>query len=174
MSTLKDIESRTREYAVAYEHLSSTVEDLESTIRELKRSCMPAIKRAAERAAYAKQQLRLEIEAGRSLFEKPRTRLMHGVKIGLQKGKGEIDVPNCAKTIELIRRHLADQADALIKVQETPIKKALANLPAADLKRIGVTVIETGDQVVISIAGTDVERLVDALLDDGEDEARAA
>lgn len=171
VNAMQSIEVLTREYADAYQTLAAAVETLEAAIRDLKKKKLPAIKRAAEKAAVAKETLKTAIESVPQLFEKPRTRLLHGVKVGMQKAKGELEIPNGEKTVELIRKHFADLADTLIRVEETPVKKALANLPAVDLKRIGVTVIETGDQVVIKIAGTDVERLVDALLDSDEEAA---
>lgn len=174
MTDLKNIETLTREYADNYQQLAADVETLESAIRALKKKALPGIKRAAERAAVAKEKLKAAIEAAPQLFEKPRTRLFHGVKVGLQKGKGETQIPNEEKTIELIRKHLEDQAEVLIKTEETLVKKALANLAAADLKRIGVNVIEAGDQVVVKVADSDIEKLVDALFKDEETKHAAA
>lgn len=174
MTDLKNIETLTREYADTYQQLAADVETLESAIRALKKKALPSIKRAAERAAVAKEKLKAAIEANPQLFEKPRTRLFHGVKVGLQKGKGETQIPNEEKTIELIRKHLKDQAEVLIKTEPSLIKKALANLAAADLKRIGVNVIEAGDQVVVKVADSDIEKLVDALFKDEEIKRAAA
>lgn len=174
MTDLKDIETLARAYADEYQQLAADVEALESAIRALKKKALPAIKRGAERAAVAKEKLKAAIEAAPQLFEKPRTRLFHGVKVGLQKGKGETQIPDEEKTIALIRKHLEDQAEVLIKTEETLVKKALANLAAADLKRIGVNVIEAGDQVVVKVADSDIEKLVDALFKDEEVKRAAA
>uniref|UniRef100_UPI00248EC44C hypothetical protein n=1 Tax=Thalassobaculum salexigens TaxID=455360 RepID=UPI00248EC44C len=71
---------------------------------------------------------------------------------------------NPAKVVELIIKHLPEQTESLIKVTETPVKSALANLPTADLKRIGVTVTQTGDQVYIAPTDSEIDKLVDALV----------
>ncbi len=173
MTDLKDIETLTREYANNYLSLAADIETLEAAIRAVKKKALPGIKRAAERAAVAKEKLKAAIEAAPQLFEKPRTRLFHCVKVGLQKGKGETQIPNEEKTIDLIRKHFPDQAEILIKTEETVVKKALANLAAADLKKIGVNVIEAGDQVVVKVADSEIEKMVDALFKD-EEIARAA
>lgn len=174
MTTLKDIESLTREYADYYQQLAADVEILEAAIRTIKKKALPSIKRAAERAAVAKETLKAAIEEAPQLFDRPRTRLFHGVKVGLQKGKGETQIPNEEKTIELIRKHFEDQAEILIKTEETVVKKALANLTAVDLKRIGVNVIEAGDQVVVKVADSEIEKMVDALFKDEEIKRAAA
>jgi hypothetical protein len=173
VTTLKDIEALTREYADSYQQLASDVETLEAAIRVIKKKSLPMIKRAAEKAAAAKERLKDAIEENRKLFDKPRTRTFHGIKVGLQKGKGKIEIANPDKTVELIRKHLEDQAELLIKTEEVPIKDALQNLAASDLKRIGVTVIDATDQTVIKPMDSDIEKIVDVLLK-GDDEADAA
>lgn len=174
MTALKDIETLTREYADSYAALTSDVEALEAAMRTFKKKALPGIKRAAERAAVAKEKLKAAIEGAPALFEKPRTRLFHGVKVGLLKGKGELrwDDPN--QVVRLIRKHFPDQVEVLIRVIEAPVKPALAQLPAADLKRVGVTVVETGDQVIVKVADSDIEKMVDALFKDEADAAKRA
>lgn len=174
MTTLKDIEALTREYADSYQSLASDVEVLEAAIRTFKKKALPGIKRAAQAAAVAKEKLKAAIEASPALFEKPRTRLFHGVKVGLQKGKGELRWDDPDQVVRLIRKHFPDQVEMLIRVIEAPVKPALAQLPAADLKRVGVTVVETGDQVLVKVADSDIERMVDALFKDEADAVKKA
>jgi hypothetical protein len=72
--------------------------------------------------------------------------------------------------VERIRALFPKQADTLIKVTHAPVKSALQLLPAGELKRLGITVIDTGDQVFIQAADGEIEKLVDALLKDSEEE----
>ena len=174
MTDLKDIETLTREYADEYQELAADVEALESQIRALKKKALPGIKRAAERAAVAKEKLKAAIEAAPQLFEKPRTRLFHGVKVGLNKAVGTIEWSDADRVRTLIERHMPEKLDVLCKVTYRPLKAAIAQLPAADIKRIGCTIVETGDQVVVKIADSDIEKLVDALFKDEESERAAA
>ncbi len=171
MTTMKDIETLTREYADSYQQLASDVEVLEAAIRTIKKKSLPGIKRAAEKAAVAKEELKAAIEGAPALFEKPRTHLFHGVKVGLIKAKGTIEWGDADRVRALIERHMPDKLDVLCKVTYRPLKDAIAQLPAADIKRIGCTVVETGDQVLVKVADSDIERMVDALF---KDEANAA
>ena len=63
-----------------------------------------------------------------------------------------------------IKKHLPEQADVLIRTKEAPVKEALAQLTAAELKKIGVTIEDAGDTVVIKPVDSEVDKLVDALL----------
>lgn len=174
MTTLKDIESLTREYADNYQQLAADVETLEAAIRTIKKKALPSIKRAAERAAVAKEKLKAAIEAAPQLFEKPRARLFHGVKVGLQKGKGTIEWGDADRVRALIERHMPEKLDMLCKVTYRPLKDAIAQLPAADIKRIGCTIVETGDQVIVKVVDSDIEKMVDALFKDEEIKRAAA
>ena len=44
------------------------------------------------------------------------------------------------------------------------MKEALAQLSAAELKKIGVTLSEAGDQTVVRPVDSEVDKMVDALL----------
>lgn len=173
MATLEKIEKLTREYANARESLANTVRMLETKIETIKRQYLPTIKRQVGIAKEKKANLFSAIEESPELFVKPRTVIFAGVKVGYEKGKGKIEWESDDQVVRLIRKHFPDQEEVLIKKIEKPIKKALANLSVADLKKIGVTVEETGDVIVIRPTDSEVDKLVEALLKDNE-EAEAA
>jgi hypothetical protein len=131
---------------------------------------MPALKKAVARAAEKHDGLKATIEANPALFVRPRTMALHGIKFGFAKGKGVIKFDDAAQVCKLVRKHLPDQVETLLSVREKPIKDALAVLPAQDLKRLGCTVIETGDAVVIRSADSEVDKLVQALIVGATDE----
>lgn len=169
MTDLKDIETLTREYADHYQQLAADVEVLETAIRTTKKKMLPSIKRAAARAAAAKEQLKTAIEAAPQLFEKPRTRLFHGIKVGITKKKGRVEWDDEAKVIERIERLLPkDQVELLIRTDKSVHKPGVYDLTVADLKRLGITIVGDGDETVVKVADSDIEKMVDALLDDKE------
>lgn len=170
--TLETIELLTKEHASDRGVLAERVQSLHEEIDQAKRRKVPGIKAAVSRARDSQLRLRAAIEADKSVFERPRTRIFHGIKVGLQKAKGRLAFASAEKVIELVRRHFPERADVLIKTKETPAKTALLQLPAADLKKLGCTVEETGDEVVIAPINSEVDELVDALL--GRDAEEAA
>ncbi len=168
--TLSEIEQKTKDYADARSVLGDRVQRLNDEIEAIKKRLLPGIKKAVEIAAERKAILKASIEEGSSLFVKPRTIVAHGVKVGLEKGKGKVEWEDDDQVVKMIEKHFPDQADVLIKTKKTPVKKALSQLTVAELKKLGITVEETGDQVVIKGTDSDVDKLVKALLKEHENE----
>lgn len=164
MTQITDIELRTKAFSEARAAVAAIVTELNDGIDALKRQHMGSLKRAINRMAEKHDQLKALIEANPALFAKPRTVIFHGVKVGYQKGKGAITFDDADQVIKLIRKHMPDQADVLIATAEKPAKDALAQLTAAELKRIGVSVTDASDQVVIKPTDSETDKLVDALL----------
>jgi len=170
MATLGDIERLTKAFADGRGQLADRVRTLEHEITAIKRRRLQGIKNTVNAVLELQSSLKAALEDSRDLFVKPRTMIFHGVKIGFQKGKGKISWADDAQVVKLIRKHLPDQADVLVKTTEKPVKDALQQLSAADLKRIGVLVEETGDQVVIKSTDSEIDKFVDTLLKEDEPE----
>lgn len=170
--TLTTIDERTRAYTAKQRVLVDRVQDLTDEINTLKRRRLPGIKSAAIAAGEAKSALSAAIEAGSHLFEKPRTIVIDGCKVGLAKGKGKVVVEKKdeARVIARIRKLFPDRAEDLINTKETLAKSDLAKLPASDLKRLGLELAGTGDQVVIQMTDAEIQKLVDALLGEAENQ----
>ncbi len=164
--TLDHITTAANQFAYAHADLACTVSKLEDALRQVKNDYLRQLRKDVARAAEKRDALHRAISAAPHLFEKPRTLVINGIKVGYRKGTGGISCEDEAKTIALIRKHFAEeQADLLIKKTEKPIAKALADLDVATLKKIGCTVESTGDEVVIKPTN-DVDKIVTALLKD--------
>ncbi|MDD5107592.1 MAG: hypothetical protein PHC49_18510 [Desulfuromonadaceae bacterium] len=171
MSTLAAIETATKEYSDRRELLILLVEDLHTGIEALKRGRLPAIKDAAAAAANAKGALEAVIDDSRPLFIKPRSIIISGIQVGLRKGTGGLEYDEEAAVIRRIRKQLSEeQQDLLIKKIEKLIKKTLAQLDVATLKKLGVTVQGTGDVVLIKPVNSDVDKIVTAMLKEASGE----
>ena len=171
MPVMNDIERQTKVYAEAREKLAGMVAELTAGLEALKRDRLPAIKRALQRAAEKEAELRAVIEGAPELFTKPRTVVMHGVKVGWMKGAGKIDFDDPDQVVALIKKKLPDQADVLVATTEKPVKKALQQLSVKELQSIGCQVEGTDDVVVIKAVDSDVDKLVTALLRGATQEA---
>ena len=165
--TLPVLELAAKQFAADRADLAAQVQNLNSAIEALKRSAVPLIKRRVNAAAESHAKLSALIDQARHLFVKPRTIVCHGIKLGLQKGKGGIDWDDDEKLIQLIKKNFSqDEADLLVKTTEKPIVSALEDLDVATLKWLGCRVLDTGDQVLIKPADSQVDKLVTALLKD--------
>ena len=169
--TLEEIGKLCRCYADARDDLDRISEDIQEGRRQIIRSRMRALKGAVASTSAAKDELRQALEVSPDLFEKPRTRAIDGIKVGFRKLPGKIEVADEGRSIRRIREKLPGKADVLIVTRETLNRNALKGLSVKELASIGATLGDDEDEVVIKTASTDLDKLVDALLADGEEAA---
>jgi len=169
MASLGEIERLTKGFAEGRNELSARVRALEEEIQAVKKRHISGIKKVVALVMERQHALKAALEESRDLFVKPKTKILHGIKIGFQKAKGRISWTDDEQVVKLIKKHFPDQQDILIKTVEKPVKDALQQLTAAELKKLGVTVEETGDQVFIKSTDSEVDKFVDALLKDDEE-----
>lgn len=168
MADMTDIEECARYYAACRDELALRIRALEDEVAVAREAHRAGILDALRGHKRAEDRLRQAIEAAPGLFEAPRTRVLHGIRVGYQKGRGGLEIVDEEATVKLIRKHCPDKFDALVKVSEKPIRKALQNLDAGLLKRLGVNVLGTGDVVVLAATDGDLDKLIRALQgDDG-------
>lgn len=161
------IEETTRRFARAREFLRERVQSLENDMQSVRRRRMKGIKSAVAAATTEQEALAALLIETPNLFTAPRRTLtIDGIKVGYRKSKGTIVIADESATIRRIRKLLPDQADVLIKVKETVIKNAVPALAVSDLKRLGIEVEADTDEIVIKPVDSEVDKLVDALLQD--------
>lgn len=171
MASLGEIEALTKTFADARRDLECEVAALEGEIAEMKRKRMPVIRTLVGTARGAQDQLHTALAGSPECFQKPKSLVLHGIKVGFKKAPGKLEIANENGTIKLIRKHLPDRVDALIQTTEAVVKAGLNQLTAQQLKQIGVTVIDAGDEPFIKPEDGGVEKIVNALL---KDEAKDA
>lgn len=163
-TTIDDLAASAGVLAAARGQLGELVQALNAGLEALKADAMPDIRAAIGEASVAWAELEALIRLHPELFVKPRTVAAHGIVFGLEKGKGAIEIADADRTAELIRKHLPELAPTLLAVKAVPVRKAIAQLSAADCRRIGVQLVDATDQVVIRPAPSDVDKLVRALV----------
>lgn len=167
-TTMTAIEERARYYAACRDDLATRINALEAEVVVVREQHRAGILDALRAHKQAEEELREAITAAPELFDKPRTRVLHGIRVGYQKGKGGLEIADEEATVKLIRKHCPDKLDALVKVTEKPIRKALQNLDASLLKKLGIGILGTGDVIVLAATDGDLDKLIKALQgDDG-------
>ena len=165
-----ELEPAAKRFADAHTKLTELVNDVNAEIEAVKRLNLARIKNAVSKAAEAHADLKALIEANPGLFDKPRTVVLHGIKLGLQKGKGGIEFDDVEATISRIQTMFGVEAEPYLDWKPSVNKKALAELSVVALKKLGCTVLDTGDEVVIKPVDGDVDKIVRALLKDATEE----
>jgi hypothetical protein len=175
---LQAIEQLTSAYSAKMNVVVTKMSELDAEVRAIKRRKIAGIRAAVAAARDARAVLDEALKEQKGEFVKPRTRTFHGIKVGWRKLVGKLTWKDAEQVVKLIKQHYGERADMLallIKKTETPVKAALEQLTGVDLKKLGCTLSEDTDEVVISSDGTDIDKLVDALLEDAsDDEGRAA
>lgn len=166
MANLAEIEQKTTAYADSRENLNSLVWMLNEKIAKLKDTELPEIRAAAEETANRKQELHAALSESKGLFLKPKTLIIMGIKVGFVKAKGTISWDSAEMVVKRIKALFTDskERDLYIKTTEKPSKKTLQDLSAATLKKLGCTMSATGEEVVIAPTSNEIDKLVDALL----------
>lgn len=166
--TMQEIEDLTKNFADKRAALAHEMNTLEGAIARLKDSRRVTIRELVTDLAASHSRLELAVEDSAELFKRPKTHVLHGIKIGFRKEPGKVCFENAGQVVKLIRKHLDEQADTLIKITETPVKSALAQLSGAELKKIGATITDSADAVLIKPADSEIDKWIDALLADDE------
>jgi len=164
MADLTEIEKLAKEYAGARASLHLAAGQLDEQMTNLKKKALPKIAARAMFLGAIGKQLEAAIEESPELFKKPRTQVMHNIKVGFQKQSGTIEIKDAKSVIIKIRKLFPRRVKDLIQVKETPIKAALNKLPVADCRKLGITVHDATDVVVITAVKTDTDKLVEAFL----------
>ena len=168
--TLDEIERLASEYARRRTYLRERIEQAQAEVDAVKRRHHVILRRRIDAATNARGDLLAALGEAAEMFRKPRTRLLHGIKVGWRKRPGRIEIEDEAATIAAIKRKLSeDAAEDLIQVRERLDRRGLRNLSARDLMRIGAVAAADSDEPIAIPADSEIDKLVDALLDGAED-----
>lgn len=152
-------------YFEAHESLRERADEIRERQIKAGKRLLPGLKKRIAAASAARDELRAAVDADPRLWERPRTRALHGVKVGKRQLPGALEIDEAAAP-EPIRRYMPERYKALVKVETKLVKAAIKNLEPAMLERIGGRIVELGDETVIAIPKSAVDKLVEALLAD--------
>ena len=156
------------EYRQRHDDLFERLSALDQQIEQLKRRRAKGLRSAAVKLAQSQKRLKTLVAANPGEFKKPKTMTVARVKFGYQKQKGRTVWPSDSALCASIRRLFPDQVETLIKTTEKPVSKAVSNLPAADIKRLGATVEDSGDKVIIKLMDSEIDKLIERLIQSEE------
>jgi hypothetical protein len=161
---LAEIEKQTTDYGTAKRELDELVAEISERTETLKREFMPKLKAVMGKIAKKHETLYRSIADNVDLFEKPRTQIFEGIKVGLMKGKGKVFIEDEELTIKLIRKHLPEQEEYLIKTTYELIKSTIKKLSEKDMAKINVAIIDKDDRIVIESIDTTVQKILNSLI----------
>ncbi len=173
--SIEQIEKLAADYSSRRKDLAELVINLQDEIEAARRKYLKAIRIAVANAAEAHDKLKNSVKAAPGEFEKPKTRTLHGIRVGYMKQRGQVVFDNETAVIKRIRDQLPTmQAELLIRTTESVHKPAVYDLVASDLKRLGIRIEDDEDVVTIKPVDKEVDKLVDQLLKSAQTEEAEA
>lgn len=167
IDVLREIETATHHYAGKRDDLRAIAGRCKAEVDVIRERYRTEIRAAAADAAVAHDGLVALIGVNRAVFDKPRTRLFSGIKVGLRKTPGRIEFADAKRVLELIRKKLPELVERLIRTKEEPNREQIKELEPKQLAAIGASLIATGDEVVVDHASDEIDKLIDALTAEG-------
>ena len=165
MHSIEDIEALARLYGRLARELTKVGTEMDAALTDLAEPWVRQLRCLAPRVAAAREQLEAAIAAAPECFVRPRSLVIDGIKLGLQKQRGKVTFADETATIGRIRRQLPEaQAELLLRVQESVHKPAVYDLSVADLQRLGITVADDSDQPFARVAESEAQKLIAQLL----------
>lgn len=178
--TLDSIRAAAERLAAA--HVATTArasllqDEIKSAVAPIYERHRSGLDAAAEEEALAREDLQQLLDAAPQLFKKPRSLIINGVRAGYRKEEDSLYFADEKAVIARIRALFPDQADLLVRSEESLVLDALPQLDAKARGAVGISLITGADRSFITIGDSDVEKLAKTLIADairrvGEEDA---
>ena len=161
---LSDIEKAARDFSAKSKILRNYHEELNSKIEAVKNEYLEDIKAASCEAGESYQMLLTLINDSSDLFKDKKSMTVSGVKFGYQKKKGKLEIINEDATISKLKELYGDNASLYINTKTSIVKKALDSLPASDLKKLGINIVQDTDVAFVKLTDDEVQKLIEAMI----------
>lgn len=161
---LTELETAAKEFSAASKILRNIKEELDTEIDAIKAKYSTAFAEASKNAGEAYQMLLTLVESSEELFSDKKSMSINNVKFGYRKKAGTINIDNETFTIDRLRELFPKDADKYLSTKISISKKALNNLTAAELKKVGVNVIQDSSEAFVKLTDDEVQKLIDALV----------
>lgn len=165
-----DLELAAEDYRGAIDRLTQLLTDLQARHQALVREAMPRLRQATIQARAMKDVLANRIQETPRLFEQPKTRILHGIKVGWRKAPDAWSYPPDGALVAAIEAQLPELAKSLIEVKKIPHKPSIKLLSDEALAALAVTVRPGHDELVIDPVDAEVDKLIKGLLGDAAKE----
>lgn len=161
--TLADIELACEDYAASVGDVHRVIATMEREIAQVRERYLPELRGAVGVTDAEEDKLAGLLRRGKALFDRPKSRVFHGVRVGWRKGQDTVEMPADADLVPVIEIELPELAEALIDREPTVRKSAIKNLSDDELRRIGVRRVLGAEAVSIIVQDSDETRLAAAL-----------
>jgi hypothetical protein len=162
MNTLNIIEGNCKTLAEQRAHLRRRYEAKLKAMLAVNAEHDEAIRRLQAECTVTRAALLANLEAGRELFKKPKSRGFHGITVGFEKQRCTVTMPEESILVDRIAKLLpAAQAESVLDRSVSLIRAAFKKLPRETLQRLGCSVVSGADRPIVHANDDDIEALVE-------------
>jgi hypothetical protein len=158
------IERKTRDFEKVKRDLDDLVSEVQGEAETLKRKYFTRLRTLMNAVTAKHADLFRAIQENPELFDKPRTQIFEGIRIGMKKGKGKLLIEDPDLTMKLIKKHFEELAGVLIRTVEEPCTSAIRKLSETEMKKISVEMIGKDDTVVIEAVDNAIQKVLSSLI----------
>ena len=169
MTALNELETLARDYSSANDSLTELKKELSSEIEGVRMAYYKKIKVSVEKVMNKKSDLEHAILASKHLFERPRTMIISGVRLGFQKSKDRVSWDDDKQVVELIEKKMDPEiAATLVKTEKKPVRETISGLNESELRKIGCRIEKGVDRVLIKTLDSEIDKFVSSLMKETE------
>ena len=158
--TLETLSSSAERLAQRRREMVEAATAMEIEVADVRKRHMPALRKIAIDVKAIASGLQDMVSRAGALFTKPKSRTVADIQFGFKKGRGSMEFDDEAKVISRIRKHLPHLADTAIVTKETVAKDVLNKLSGAELKLLGVSIVDPGDAPFVKAKDADTDELI--------------
>ncbi|MBE2217996.1 MAG: host-nuclease inhibitor Gam family protein [Ignavibacteria bacterium] len=165
MAGIDDFENACKEYSEANARLDELKSDMESEIEAIRSKFYRKVKQAIDAVVTKNNSLAMVILENKDLFTESKTLIFHGVRGGFMKSQDTVEIKKPKITVQLIKDTFdKKKVEELVKITESPVKTAIKDLEADELKLIKCKLIKGRDEVYISTVDSEVDKFINSLI----------
>lgn len=161
---MREIEDLTTSYSQDYNEFAQVKRDIDNELARIKTKYGTRLNSLSQQLADKGAALTEAISNNPDLFDKPKTRVFAGIKVGFRKGTDTVEIHDEDTTVKLIEENFPkEKSETLIKVEKSVIKSALKTLEKDELKKVGCDQKKGEETVVIASIESAVDKFITAL-----------
>ena len=161
MNTLNIIEDHCKTLAEQRAHLRRRYEAKLKAVLAVNAEHDEAIRRLQAECTVTRAALLANLEAGRELFKRPKSRGFHGITVGFEKQRCTVTMPEESILVDRITKLLPTaQAESVLDRSVSLIRAAFKKLPRETLQKLGCSVVSGADRPIVHANDDDIEALV--------------
>jgi hypothetical protein len=169
LANLEEIKSLTREFSAANDILIQLKKAVNTEMENVRSKYFSKIKESAEKLFLRKADLVDAINSSRNLFNKPKTIVLSGVRLGFHKEKDRILWDDDEQVVKLIEKKFdSELARILIRTEKKPVKESISKLDESELKKISCRVYKGQDKVLIKTLDSEVDKFMNSLMKESD------